>query len=172
VFEDPTVAQAAAATIRGAVQQIAAWYAEHEVERDVVVRGGSRSPTQVELQVCEQFDITCQWAVDWLADCGPDEGVGYVRQRTRDMKRIPDYVVKIEAKVYPLSKLVYCAHCERAYLESEDSSLRSYLTGKTGNKPESRRYRHETDHHCSAKAKSVSAELLEADFSVCWKPLD
>lgn len=91
--------------------------------------------------------------------------VGYVRrQRTRDMKRIPDYVVKIEAKVYPLSKLVYCAHCERAYFESEDSSLRSYLTGKTGNKPEARRYRHENHHHCAAKAKSVSAALLEADF--------
>ena len=91
--------------------------------------------------------------------------VGYVRrQRTRDMKRLPDYVVKIESKVYPLSKLVYCAHCERAYLESEDSALRSYLTGKTGNKPEARRYRHETDHHCSATAKSVDADLLEADF--------
>jgi hypothetical protein len=49
-------------------------------------------------------------------------------------------------------------------LESEDNVRRSYLTGKPGNKPESRRYRHETDHHCSAKAKSMSADLLEADF--------
>lgn len=74
VFEDPTIAQTAAETIRGAVQQITDWYAEHEVERDAVVRESVSPPTQAELQVCEQFDITCQWAVDWLADCGLDEG--------------------------------------------------------------------------------------------------
>ncbi len=67
--------------------------------------------------------------------------VGEVRKkRTRDMKRSADYAVRLDATIYPLSKLVYGAHCEQLAQEADNASLRSYLTGKTGNRNEARRY--------------------------------
>lgn len=91
--------------------------------------------------------------------------VGTVRlQRTRDVKRNPENAVRLDSKVYSLSKLVYCAHCERLAETSGNPALRSYLTGKTGNKKEARRYRHDTERRCSAQKRSVMAEVLEADF--------
>jgi DNA invertase Pin-like site-specific DNA recombinase len=91
--------------------------------------------------------------------------VGAVRRkRSRDMKLTLDYGVHLDATIYPLSKLVYCAHCEQLAQEANNASLRSYLTGKTGNKKESRRYRHDTDRYCPSQNRSVDADLLERDF--------
>ncbi|MHB8624755.1 MAG: recombinase family protein [Aggregatilineales bacterium] len=91
--------------------------------------------------------------------------VGEVRQRrTRDIKRSSDYGVRLDATIYPLSKLIYCAHCERLAQEADDYAFRSHLTGKTGNKKESRRYRHDTQRQCPSKRRSVNADLVERDF--------
>lgn len=91
--------------------------------------------------------------------------VGEVRQqRTRDIRRLPENAVRLDAQVYPLTKLVYCAHCERLAADADNTALRSHLTGKTGSKKESRRYRHDTERKCPAHRRSVDAELLERDF--------
>lgn len=91
--------------------------------------------------------------------------VGHIRQkRSRDVKRTPDYAVRLDAMSYPLSKLVYCAHCEQLARDQNDSTARSYLTGKTGNNKAARRYRHDTERHCPAESRSVNADLLERDF--------
>ncbi len=74
-------------------------------------------------------------------------------------RRCPDWVaLKCQ------HNLVYCAHCEQAAQIEDNSAARSYLTGKTGNKKEARRYRHDTERYCPAKVRSVNANLLERDF--------
>lgn len=91
--------------------------------------------------------------------------VGHILQRrSRDRKRTPDYAVRLDSTVFPLSKIVYCAHCERVAQETGNPSERSLLTGKTGNQRMSRRYRHHTDRRCAVKHKSIKAEILEKDF--------
>jgi hypothetical protein len=80
------------------------------------------------------------------------------------MKRMAEYAVRLDATIYPLSKLIYCAHCEQLAQEADNAALRSYLTGKTGNKKEARRYRHDTDRYCPSTNRSVNADLLERDF--------
>ncbi len=91
--------------------------------------------------------------------------VGHVRQeRARNVKRNPDNSVRLDATSYPLSKLVYCAHCEQVALATDDSGVRSYLTGKSGSSKVARRYRHDTERRCSAQSRSVRADLLERDF--------
>lgn len=91
--------------------------------------------------------------------------VGHIlKVRSRDLKRNPDYAVRLDASVFPLSKIVYCAHCEQVALDSQNPAARTFLTGKTGNQKMSRRYRHHTDRGCAAKRRSVKADLLERDF--------
>ncbi|MEP7285512.1 MAG: recombinase family protein [Chloroflexota bacterium] len=91
--------------------------------------------------------------------------VGHIRKkRSRNVKQNPDYAVRLDATVYPLSKLVYCAHCNQIAKETEDNTARSYLTGKTGNNLPARRYRHDTERRCPAHNRSVKADLLERDF--------
>lgn len=98
--------------------------------------------------------------------------VGEVRKkRTRDMKRIAEYAVRLDATIYPLSKLIYCAHCEQLAQEADNAALRSYLTGKTGNKKEARRYRHDTDRYCPSHNRSINADLLERDFLLILESL-
>jgi hypothetical protein len=97
--------------------------------------------------------------------------VGHVREkRSHNPKQNPDYGVRPDATVYPLSKLVYCAHCERIVRETGNSSARSHLTGKTGNTT-TRRYRHDTERRCTARGRSVKADLLERDFLYLLKSL-
>lgn len=92
--------------------------------------------------------------------------VGRVRMiRSRDVKHAPDFAVHADSAIYPLSKVVFCAHCERLAVEQENPALKSYLTGlhASRNNP---RYRHkETHHSCGAMNKSVLAETLENDFA-------
>jgi DNA invertase Pin-like site-specific DNA recombinase len=91
--------------------------------------------------------------------------VGHVLQeRSRDPKRNTDYAIHLDAKMYPLSKLVYCAHCEQLAQQESDSTLRGYLTGQTGRQRISRRYRHDTERHCDATRRSITADILERDF--------
>ncbi len=54
--------------------------------------------------------------------------VGRIRQeRTRDYKGTIDYSVHIDSKAYPLSKLVYCAHCERIAIEHDNIKERTEI---------------------------------------------
>ncbi len=91
--------------------------------------------------------------------------VGFVLQnRSRDPKRNTDYAIHLDAKMYPLSKLVYCAHCVKLAQQEDDSTLRSYLTGQTGRQKISRRYRHDTERRCHTTRLSITADILEHDF--------
>jgi len=91
--------------------------------------------------------------------------VGRIRQeRTRNYKGNIDYSVHVDSKAYPLSKLIYCAHCEQIAIETDNKAGRSYLTGKTGSKVTTRRYRHDTERPCPTHARSVKAEPIEGDF--------
>jgi len=49
-------------------------------------------------------------------------------------------------------------------IEKDSKADRSYLTGKTGSQVTTRRYRHDTERPCPSHARSVKAELIEADF--------
>jgi DNA invertase Pin-like site-specific DNA recombinase/cell division septum initiation protein DivIVA len=92
--------------------------------------------------------------------------VGKVRQeRSRDKTRSIDNGVHIDANIYPLSKITFCAHCDRLAKEKDDPKLKTYLTGLHANRNNAR-YRHkEAKHKCSATNRSVLAELIEADFA-------
>ena len=125
-----------------------------------VLPGRARSRRASDLDV-EQVKLNPERAVMDVAVCYQ---VGLVWQQRTRARTTPDHGVRTDAAVYPLSRLFYCAHCERAAQEAGDSSRRAYLTGKTGNKHESRRYRHNTERTCAAKHRSVNAEVLEQDF--------
>ncbi len=97
--------------------------------------------------------------VDFCYDVGR-----IIQERTRDHKRTPDNAVHLDATAYPLSKLIFCAHCEQLAIESDNAAARSHLRGKTGNNVVARRYRHDTERKCPAHTRSVKADLLERDF--------
>ena len=91
--------------------------------------------------------------------------VGKLRyERARNHKGSIAHSAHIDAKSYPLSKLVYCAHCERVAIERGDVHERTYLTGRTGSSVTIRRYRHDTERRCPSQKRSVKAEVIEADF--------
>ena len=74
----------------------------------------------------------------------------------------PDDGVRKTDFVYPLRKVVYCAHCDRLAAERNDPTLRHALGGAGGeNKP---RYRHSRQSECGSMNKSVPVEVLESDF--------
>src|SRR5579859_1815327 len=87
-----------------------------------------------------------------------------IQARTRNYTHNPDDGVPLHASAYPLSKLLFCAHCEHAALETGNSALRSNMRGKTGYGNRARRYRHNTERPCAAHTRSVVAELVERDF--------
>jgi hypothetical protein len=62
-------------------------------------------------------------------------------------------------------------HYEQLALEADNAALRSYLTGKTGNKKEACRYRHDTDRYCPSHNRSINADLLERDFLLILESL-
>lgn len=62
--------------------------------------------------------------------------------------------------IYPLSEIVYCAHCEAQVAALGDLRLRSRLGGKSQN-----RYRHRPGVKCACKNKSVSRTLIETEFA-------
>jgi DNA invertase Pin-like site-specific DNA recombinase len=75
-------------------------------------------------------------------------------------KRAPG--TKRDAHIFPLSDLLYCAHCEYKALEAEDHKLRSRLIG--WNRLGVLRYRHSDTNRCECKRKSIHADHLEQDF--------
>jgi len=79
--------------------------------------------------------------------------------------------VRLDATAYPLSKLLYCAHCLNAAQVHQTPKIATYLTGKTGNKAESRRYRHNTERVCTAVKRSVIAEVVEQQVLILLRGL-
>ena len=68
-----------------------------------------------------------------------------------------------KAHVFPLSYLLYCAHCDRAVSEQDNLKLRSRITGH--NKAGELRYRHSDSNRCNSKRKSLPVRVIEEDFS-------
>lgn len=82
-------------------------------------------------------------------------------QQTRSVTLRPAGA-KRTAAVYPLTNLLYCAHCERDAHERNDPKLRSRFSGwLLKGVP---RYRHTEGRTCTAKHRSVPATLIENDF--------
>ncbi len=74
------------------------------------------------------------------------------------------FAAPIEAYVYPLAGIAYCAHCDRA---GERTRLQGYEAYRT-----LPRYRHgDRRRDCGAQNRSVKAEILEAEFSRLIKAL-
>jgi hypothetical protein len=92
--------------------------------------------------------------------------VGVVRaERFREKSQSkPDTGSRANTRVFPLSRITYCAHCEQKSLANDDPSQRVYLVGYEGSR--SPRYRHaDRKYICTGKNKSVKAEVLENEFS-------
>ena len=64
-------------------------------------------------------------------------------------------------KVYPLSSLVYCAHCEMLAHQQKNRNLRTRLT--SGSRQQSA-YVHRSGIHCGCKRRQVPRHFLEAQF--------
>ncbi len=92
--------------------------------------------------------------------------VGMMRaERFREKSQSkPDTGNRADVRIFPLSRITYCAHCEKLAIERDDPSLRGYLIGYDGS--HSPRYRHsERRHKCDSHNKSVKAEVLEQEFA-------
>lgn len=87
-----------------------------------------------------------------------------IQERAQNYTRNPDNAVRLDASAYPLSKIIFCAHCERIAIEENRMAARSHLSGKTGSAVMARRYRHDTERRCPAHNRSVKADLVEQDF--------
>lgn len=68
-----------------------------------------------------------------------------------------------KAKFYPLSQIMYCAHCEALVNRYGDNGYRTTLTGThlNGNP----KYRHKPGVKCGCRSRSVPTEVVEEDFS-------
>jgi hypothetical protein len=82
------------------------------------------------------------------------------RDRTREPK---DDGINRKARAYPLSSLVYCAHCDTLAHEREDPRLRVKLTGLVDPR-QKRRYKHKPGVICGVTNRTVPAEEIEAEF--------
>ena len=83
--------------------------------------------------------------------------------RTQE-KRQPDYGAHSDAYVYPLSKIVYCAHCDRMAQAQGNPQLRSALSGARTSKQ--RRYRHKDSRKkCGCLNRSVPLEVIDDCFA-------
>jgi DNA invertase Pin-like site-specific DNA recombinase len=67
------------------------------------------------------------------------------------------------ARLYALTGLVYCAHCEEQARQAGNAGLRSRINGATqyGNAW----YRHVEGRRCGCKSRSIRLDELEADFA-------
>jgi DNA invertase Pin-like site-specific DNA recombinase len=87
--------------------------------------------------------------------------VGKVRN---ERYREHHFTTPIEAYIYPLAGIVYCAHCNNM---GERTRLQGYEAYRT-----LPRYRHgDRAPHCTAQNRSVNAEILEGEFSRLVKSL-
>ncbi len=71
---------------------------------------------------------------------------------------------KREAYIFPLSDLLYCAHCDVEAAKEENPKLRSRIIGHQ-KQTQRLRYRHSERRRCGCHNQSVLAEEIEADFS-------
>lgn len=69
-FQSPELAQQAASQLRQAAKAISDWYDANPEIQQSIVEGFMENPTLAELQICQQYDLTCDRAIDWLANCG------------------------------------------------------------------------------------------------------
>jgi hypothetical protein len=86
-------------------------------------------------------------------------------QEQRSLTTNPSGAPKI-AHVFPLSALLYCAHCDRQAISGDDGGvngkLRSKLIGwNAGGKL---RYRHSEGKKCTCKQRTMFAHIIEEDF--------
>jgi DNA invertase Pin-like site-specific DNA recombinase len=87
--------------------------------------------------------------------------VGAVRNERYREKR---FAPPIKSYIYPLAGIVYCAHCDSV---GERTRLQGYEAHRS-----LPRYRHgDRCPHCTAKNRSVKAEILEGEFSRLIKAL-
>ncbi len=69
---------------------------------------------------------------------------------------------KRKAHAYPLTGLLYCAHCEQLAEEKGDPKLRSRIAGWKFH--ETHRYRHTEGRVCPGTSRSISTKVIEDDF--------
>ncbi|NJL55547.1 recombinase family protein [bacterium] len=86
--------------------------------------------------------------------------VGQVQQ-ARTIKPV-DYAVKDYNRTYPLSNILYCAHCEALVTHHSPHHLHSRLSGTAQNGV--LRYRHKAGVNCGSHSKSVPCQVMEAEF--------
>jgi len=90
--------------------------------------------------------------------------------RAERTRKPADDGVKREARAYPLSKLVYCAHCEALAEAQNDPRLRVRLTGLVDPRGK-RRYKHKPGVTCGCTNRTVPADDLEREFGRLLKLL-
>jgi DNA invertase Pin-like site-specific DNA recombinase len=83
-------------------------------------------------------------------------------QETRSITTLRAPGSQQTAHIYPLTNLVYCAHCEQKAQENNDPRLRSRLSG--WNRRGVLRYRHAEARACGVHNRSVPIEILDRDF--------
>ena len=88
--------------------------------------------------------------------------VAEVRQ-IRTIKPSLDHGAGMQTRVYPLSVITYCAHCEAKARAENKPRLRSNLTGHTNGKRKSW-YRHKSGIKCGCSNRSVPRYAIEQDF--------
>jgi hypothetical protein len=81
-----------------------------------------------------------------------------------------DSGVNQKARDYPLSSIVYCAHCEALAEDQDDPRLRVRLTGMMDPRGK-RRYKHKPGVKCGVTNRTVPADEIEAEFGRLFKLL-
>lgn len=89
--------------------------------------------------------------------------VAEVRQ-ARTIRPAADHGAGARVRVYPLSVITYCAHCEQVAKEHNDPGLRSTLTGHSKGQGK-HWYRHKSGIKCGCTNRSVRREIIERDFA-------
>lgn len=89
------------------------------------------------------------------------------RARTHEPQ---DSGVNRKARDYPLSGILYCAHCEALAEDQDDPRLRVRLTGLMDPRKK-RRYKHKPGVTCGVTNRTVPADEVEAEFGRLLKLL-
>src|SRR5690606_36858554 len=84
------------------------------------------------------------------------------RRKARSHEPV-DSGVNRKSRAYPLSGLVYCAHCEKLAQGQDDPRLRCRFTGTTYQEG-FRRYEHKTGVKCGCHNRTAPVDQVEADF--------
>ena len=87
--------------------------------------------------------------------------VAQVHQKRGGVRRPPGS--QKDAHPYTLTRLLYCAQCERNAEEKNNPALRTRISGH--NRRGQLRYRHAEGVKCGCKRKSVAIEVIEDDFA-------